>query len=315
MQQTEGELATIEPSLAKLARLIARQARTAGDHSTKIPALSLHRRDRPTEPVPCIYPLGLVVIAQGSKQVLMGDRVLDYAPGQSMLVSVDLPVISHVTRASRREPFLGALLRLDAGLIAQVASEMTLRAAPVSHEPVSVSIEALQVSLLDAVRRFVALLEEPATWRNLAPLIEREIAIRLLSGPHGAHLRQLMWEQSPGRRIPAVVAWMKQNFASEFGVADLAARANMSVSSFRKHFGDAAGMSPLRYLKQLRLQEGRQLMLNHGLDAGRAATRVGYQSASQFSREYSRLFGAPPQRDVQRMRARTRSVRKSLHLN
>ncbi len=315
MHHANGVRATVEASLKDLAHLIGRHARVAGDHLTKVPALSLHRRHGPTDPVPCIYPIGLVVIAQGDKQLLLRDRLLDYTPGRSMLVSVDLPVISHVTRASAREPFLGLLLRLDMRLIADVASEMGLPSQPDrSGQQTEISMETLEPALLDALKRLLELLDEPAVLRNLVPLIEREITIRLLNGPHSLHLRQLILEQSPGWQIPRVVAWMKQNFVKSLGVDDLATSANMSVSAFRKHFREVTGMSPLRYLKQLRLQEGRQLMLNQGVDAGRAATSVGYQSASQFSREYSRLFGAPPQRDIQRMRARKQSSRGTLHL-
>ena len=166
----------------------------------------------------------------------------------------------------------------------------------------SLSIETLDAALLDALVRLLALLGEPAVLPRLAPLIEQEIATRLLVGPHGPYLRQLAAAGSPGRQIAKTVAWLKQHYAQTVDVEELAVRAHMSPSTFRQHFRAITGVSPLQYQKQLRLQEARQLMLNQDLDAGNASGRVGYESASQFSREYSRLFGAPPQRDIRRMR-------------
>jgi transcriptional regulator GlxA family with amidase domain len=156
--------------------------------------------------------------------------------------------------------------------------------------------------LLDPLVRLVKLLGEPALVPRLAPLIQQEITVRLLTGPHGAQLRHLVTAGSPGQQIAKAVAWLKQNFVETLKGNDLADRAHMSPSTFRQHFRALTGVSPLQYQKQLRLQEARQLMLNENLDAGSAAVRVGYESASQFSREYSRLFGAPPQRDATRMR-------------
>lgn len=290
------------PATGILARAIERHARTAGDHETAIPALSLHRRNAPTEPLPCIYPLSLALTAQGNKQVLLGERIFEYFPGQSLLTTMDLPVVSNVTRATMRKPYLGLLLKLDARAIALADSGMKLSQPDrtCGHEPVSV--ETLDPSLLDALVRLVDLLDDPILLPRLAPLIQQEVVIRLLTGPHGPHLRQLITEESPSQQIARVLIWMKQNFTKAIRIDELAAAANMSPSTFRQHFRDMTGMSPLQYQKQLRLQESRQLMLNQNLDAGRAASLVGYESASQFSREYSRLFGAPPQRDVRRMR-------------
>lgn len=304
MHQAKRAHVAIAASPDILARLIERHAPRAGDHPTAIPSLSLHRRHAPTDPMPCIYPLSLVLTAQGDKQVMMGDEILEYTPGQSMLATVELPVISHVTRATVHRPYLGLLLRLDAQKIAELAAEMELPPLASDHDRIPISIETLEPALLDALCRLVELLDDPGIMRNLAPLIEQEIVIRLLRGPHGPHLRQLITEESPGRQIARVVTWMKQNFVETFNMDDIAAKANMSLSTFRKHFHTITGMSPLQYQKQLRLQEARRLMLNQGMDAGRASGLVGYQSASQFSREYSRVFGAPPRRDIQRMRVR-----------
>ena len=279
-----------------------RFAQTDGDHNTAIPALTLHRRKAPTDPLHCIYNLGLGVVAQGGKQVLLGGQSIEYGPGQSMLATIDLPVVSHVTRASVREPFLGMMLTLDARSILQMASEMDLPQPRRDYAYRSISIETLDAALLDALVRLVTLLDEPALIPRLAPLVQQEITIRLLTGPHGPQLRHMVAVGSPGQQIAKAVAWLKQNFVRALRGDQLADRAHMSPSTFRQHFRAITGSSPLQYQKQLRLQEARQLMLNQNLDAGSAGGHVGYESASQFSREYSRLFGAPPQRDVRRMR-------------
>ena len=286
----------------RLAHIIRRFAQTDGDHNTAIPALTLHRRSAPTEPLHCIYKLGLGVVAQGDKQVLLGGETIDYGPGQSMLTTIDLPVVSHVTRATVREPFLGMMLTLDVRSIVQIASEMNVPRSRRYDVCGSIAFKALDAALLDALIRLVTLLDEPDVVPRLTPLVEQEIIIRLLTGPHGSQLRRLVAAGSPSQQIAKAVAWLKQNFVETLHGDDLADRAQMSPSTFRQHFRALTGLSPLQYQKQLRLQEARQLMLNQNLDAGSAAGRVGYESASQFSREYNRLFGAPPQRDVKRMR-------------
>jgi AraC-like DNA-binding protein len=290
------------PATSVLARTIRRFAQSDGDHNTAIPALTLHRRKAPTEPLHCIYNLGLGVVAQGDKQVLLGGEAIDYGPGQSMLTTIDLPVVSHVTRASVREPFLGMMLTLDVRAIVQIASEMDVPRLRRDNVYGSISFKALDAALLDALIRLVALLDEPALVPRLAPLIQQEITIRLLTGPHGPQLRRLVTAGSPSQQIAKTVAWLKQHFVEALHGDDLADRAHMSPSTFRQHFRALTGLSPLQYQKQLRLQEARQLMLNQNQDAGSAAGLVGYESASQFSREYNRLFGAPPKRDVKRMR-------------
>ncbi|TLY51687.1 MAG: AraC family transcriptional regulator [Gammaproteobacteria bacterium] len=289
-------------SLSRLARAITRIAQLDGDHATAIPALSLHRRRAPTEPLHCIYGLGLGVIAQGGKQVLLSDEVIRFSAGQSMLTTIDLPVVSHVARASPREPFLALMLTLDTRNITQLVSEMDLAQRPSERVYQSISVEPLDEALVDALIRLVDVLDEPTLVPSLAPLIQQEITVRLLVGPHGARLRHLVAAGSPSQQIAKTVAWLKRNFTQPLLVDELAARAHMSPSTFRQHFRASTGTSPLQFQKQLRLQEARQLMLNQNLDASNAGGLVGYESPSQFSREYSRLFGAPPQQDVKRLR-------------
>ena len=296
-------------SLSALAYALGSFAQTDGDYTTAIPALTLHRRSAPTEPLHCIYSLGLGVIAQGAKQVMLGDEVINYSPGRSMLTTIDLPVVSHVTQASARKPFLGLLLTLDPRQIVQMASDLDLAQPSRERAFRPVSIERLDEALLDALVRLVKLLDKPALVPQLAPLIQQEITIRLLTSRYGPQLQHLVAAGSPSQQIAKAVAWLKQNFTHVLHVDDLAARTHMSPSTFRQHFRAITGVSPLQFQKQLRLQEARQLMLNQSLDAGNAGGRVGYESASQFSREYSRLFGAPPQRDIRRMRLSQTSSR------
>ncbi|MCT9812349.1 AraC family transcriptional regulator [Acidovorax sp. Be4] len=288
-------------SIETLAYEIGRIAQTDGDHPTGIPQLTLHQRSARTEPMHCIYGLGLGITAQGGKQVTLGDQVIAYGPGQSLLTTVDLPVVSHVTQGNLAQPFLGMMLRLDGNALVQLATEMDL--PPLSREPVTraMSLRPLEAPLLDALTRLVQLLSEPQLIASIAPLIQREIMVRLLSGPHGPYLRQLAAAGSPSHQLAQAMAWLKQNFSREVLVNELASRVHMSPSTFRQHFRNLTGMSPVQYQRQLRLQEARQLMLNQALDASTTAARVGYESASQFSRDYSRLFGAPPQRDIRRM--------------
>jgi AraC-like DNA-binding protein len=302
MTQRLPSPSTDRPAQDVLAQEIARFAQHDGDHNTAIPALTLHRRSTPTEPLHCIYNLGLGVVAQGDKQVLSGSETIPYGPGQSMLTTIDLPVVSHVTRASAREPFLAMMLTLDVRSVVQMASELDVARPRGDDAYRSISFEPLAPALLEALVRLVRLLDEPALAPRLAPLIQQEIVIRLLTGPHGPQLLHLVTSGSPSQQIAKSVAWLKQNFVEALRIDDVAHRAHMSPSTFRQHFRALTGVSPLQYQKQLRLQEARQLMLNENLDAGSAGGRVGYESPSQFSREYSRLFGAPPQRDVTRLR-------------
>ena len=284
-----------------LAHEIGNFAQNDEDYTTAISGLTLHRRSTATEPMHCIYGLGLGVVVQGGKRVMLGEEIFNYGAGQSLLTTVDLPVVSHVTHATPAKPFLGLMLALDGRLIMQLATEMEL---PPAKETTyrAMSMGTLEEGLLGALVRLVRLLEEPKLIPQVAPLIQQEIAVRLLAGAHGPMLRHLVAAGSPGQQMARAMAWLKQNFSHTLRIDELAANAHMSPSTFRQHFRAIAGMSPLQYQKQLRLQEARQLMLNQSLDAGSAGVRVGYESASQFSREYSRLFGAPPQRDIQRLR-------------
>ncbi|MBS1210771.1 MAG: AraC family transcriptional regulator [Proteobacteria bacterium] len=293
------------PHLGELADLVGNIAQTDGDCSTPILALRLSRCSSATDPMPCIYGLGLGLIVQGGKRVTLGDEIFEYEAGQSLITTVDLPVVSYVTRASSAEPYLGMWLELDARVIAQLAAEMEFATPLQVSTTRAMSVVTLDEGLKDALTRLIRLLTEPLLIPLLAPLIQQEIVVRLLNGGHGPSLRRLVAAGSPSQQIAKVVAWLKQHYTEDVSMDDLATKAHMSLSTFRQHFRAVTGMSPLQYLKNLRLQDARQLMLNENLDAGSAAVRVGYESASQFSREYSRLFGEPPNRDIRRMREST----------
>lgn len=285
-----------------LAGVVGDFAQTDGDYSTPIPALTIYRRSLATEPMPCTFGLGLGIAVQGGKRVTLGDKVFDYGPGQYLITTVDLPVVSYVTRASTTEPYLGVRLELDARIIAQLAAEIDFAHPLKESSTPAISVVALDKGLQDALIRLIQLLNEPTLIPQIAPLIQQEIAVRLLNGQHGPTLRHLVALGSPNQQIAKVMSWLKLNFATDVSMDDLAAKAHMSPSTFRQHFRAIGGMSPLQYLKNLRLQEARQQMMNEDLDAGSAAVRVGYESASQFSREYSRLFGEPPHRDILRLK-------------
>lgn len=291
--------------LGDLTRAVARIAQSDGDHLTAIPELSLHRRSAVTEPMHCLYGFGLGITVSGQKRVALGEEVFDYSAGQSLLTTADLPVVTHITHASPAQPFMGLMLRLDPRTVVQSAAEMALPHPGKDSSYRAMSLGALDATLLGAVTRLVELIDEPRLLPQLAPLLQREILVRLLAGRHGPQLQRLVAVGSPSQQVVQSMAWLKMNFTQPVLADDLAASVHMSPSTFRQHFRAVAGMSPMQYLKQLRLQEARQLMLNQGIDAGTAGVRVGYESASQFSREYARLFGAPPLRDIRRMRETT----------
>ncbi|WP_211186891.1 AraC family transcriptional regulator [Rouxiella aceris] len=291
-----------QQNVGELACLVDHIAQTDGDYGTQIPSLTLYRRSSATAPMPCIYGLSLGLAVQGSKRVTLNDEIFDYAAGQSLITSVDLPVVSYVTCASSSEPYLGMRLELDARVIAQLATEMEFSTPLQVATMRAMSVVTLDKALTDALARLIRLLAEPQLIPVLAPLIQQEIVIRLLNGVHGPNLRRLVAVGSPSQQIARVLTLLKQHYTDDVPMDELAAKAHMSPSTFRQHFHVVTGMSPLQYLKNLRLQDARQLMLNENLDAGSAALRVGYESATQFSREYSRLFGAPPNRDIKRIR-------------
>lgn len=285
-----------------LLSLVEDIAQNDGDYPTEIPVLSIYRRSTVTDPMPCVFGLGLGVTLQGRKRVTLGEDVFDYGSGQALINTIDLPVVSYVTQATITEPYLGLRLDLDANLIVQIATEMNASRIYKGGPSRAMSVIALDDGLLDALMRLIKLLNEPNKIPFIAPLIQREIIIRLLDSEHGPMLQHLAAVGSPSQQISQVIAWMKLNYTNTILIDELAAKAHMSSSTFRQHFRTLTGLSPLQYLKNLRLQDARHWMLYEDMDAGSAAIRVGYESVSQFNREYARMFGEPPLRDIKRMR-------------
>jgi AraC-like DNA-binding protein len=242
------------------------------------------------------------VIAQGSKEVLLGESVYRYDPAHYLLATVELPIISHVTDASPDRPYLSLRLGLEPALVGSVLVEAGYLAPRSRGEVRAIDVSPLDANLLDATLRLARLLESPAEARVLQPLITREIVYRLLLGEQGNRLRHLALLGGHGDSITAAVQRLHKDFNQPLRIESLARELGMSVSAFHHHFKAVTAMSPLQFQKQLRLQEARRLMLGEDLDATSAGLRVGYDDASQFSREYKRLFGEPPMRDVERLR-------------
>ncbi|WP_459618237.1 AraC family transcriptional regulator [Bordetella sp. 2513F-2] len=296
-------LAALQPEQAALAALLSRHAPQDGLHTTAVPGMQFYRWSKPTETFFSVYRPSLAILAQGAKRVELGDEVYQYNTADYLLTSVDLPVASRVTLASSGTPYLCFSLDLDTRRIAELISQL---GPPRAEAPLAdrrgLATARLERGLLQAVLRLAELLDTPADIPILAPLIEREIHYRLLTGPLGPRLRHIVLQGGPSHQISRAIEWLKQHYAQPLRIDHLAQLVNMSPSSLHHHFKSVTAMSPLQYQKQLRLHEARRLMLAEMLDAGAAAHRVGYESASQFSREYSRLYGAPPLRDVSRLR-------------
>lgn len=285
--------------ISDLAAQIAQHAPTTGLATTIVPRLSLIRADQPTVPVPAVYEASVCLIAQGAKRVSLGDASVVYDASRYLLVSVDLPLVGHVTEASPEAPYLCCKIDLDMPVLADLVIADG-RPTPRSDLPV-LAVYPEDPDLVDAACRLVSLIGQPDNIATLGPLIEREILYRLLNGPHGPLLRQMSAANSHLGQISRAIATIRQGFHEPLRIDDIAASAGMSASSLHAHFKSITHMTPLEYQKQLRLQEARRLMLAEGANAGTAGFAVGYESQSQFSREYRRLFGAPPRQDIHRL--------------
>ena len=291
----------LEPGREELTALVERYAPSEGLTPTVWPGLSVFRADSPSDRTCAMYEPCLGVLLQGSKHILLGDERLEQENGHYLISSIDVPVSAQVMRASPKEPCLCLTLRLDPVRISEWLSEVKLskHAAATAR---GLALSPLNNELLDPLLRLVRLLDSPADLPLLAPLIEREIIYRLLTGEQGARLAQIATSGSQSQQIARAIQWLKQHYSRPLRIGDLANMVNMSASSLHHHFRQITAMSPLQYQKLLRLHEARRLLLTEGCDVATAAHRVGYESPSQFSREYSRQHGAPPLRDVNRLR-------------
>ena len=246
----------------------------------------------------------LVVMVQGGKRLLLGDRVHEYRAGQCLVVTADLPVTGHFVDASAHHPALGVGLVLRPAVIAALLLDAPGRAWTRGDPPQpAIAVGEADADLLDAALRMVRLVERPDDAAVLAPLVEREILWRMLTGPHGAMVRQIGLADSTLAHVGRAIRWIRENHAEPLRIADLAALARMSPSTFHRHFRAVTALSPVQFQKRIRLQEARALLLAGPDDVAGVGHLVGYDSPSQFSREYRRLFGAPPGQDATRLRA------------
>ncbi|WP_320202039.1 AraC family transcriptional regulator (plasmid) [Agrobacterium sp. rho-13.3] len=286
------------------------EKRTAGedDRGTAIANLTFFRREKQAGPTPCLIEPSIVFVAQGAKQLLIGEQAYTYDTERFLIASLDLPGSSQVLEGSPEKPCLGLALRLDLRVISELVAHVRL---PAPRERVcdsSAALGTITPALMVPFARLLALLDQPDEIEVLAPLIEREIHFRLLKSDVAGRLLQIASVGSQGHRIARAIDWMKVNYARQLSIEELANYVQMSASSLHHHFRQLTAMSPLQYQKWMRLNEARRLMLNENQDAAAAAFNVGYESPSQFSREYSRLFGAPPKRDIGTLRERAGSA-------
>jgi AraC-like DNA-binding protein len=242
------------------------------------------------------------VIAQGSKEILLGEKRYLYNPAQYLISAASLPIATRIIEASPERPYLGLVLRLDPALVGSVLVEAGHLAPRYPDSITAIDVSPLDVALLDAILRLVRLLDSPTETRLLAPLVTREIVARLLLGAQGARLHHIATLGDSSHRIAQAIDRLRKDFDQSLRIEEIARDLGMSVSGFHHHFRALTAMSPLQFQKQLRLQEARRLMLGEGVDAATAGYRVGYGNASHFTREYKRLFGAPPMHDVERLR-------------
>jgi AraC-like DNA-binding protein len=292
----------------ELARLKESISRHAGEGltGTALPGVSVVCSRATTEPLGSMAEPTLAVVAQGVKETTLNGRTFTYGPGQFLVVSVDLPVIGHLVQASADEPFLAFVLELRpariAALLLETASAATTRPGAADPTPAGIAVSDASLALLDATARLLALLDTPDDAATLATGVEREVLWRLLTGPQGATVRQIGLADSRLAHVARAIRWICVHYDETLRVEELAALATMSVSSFHRHFRAVTSMTPIQYQKQIRLREARARLLAQPRDITGIGYAVGYDSPSQFSREYRRMFGAPPSDDARALR-------------
>jgi AraC-like DNA-binding protein len=285
-----------------LARQIAAHAQSLGENLTAVPGLALYRRTTPTACFLATYEPSLTVFVQGRKRVNLGGTVYHCDGTSFLLSSIDVPAESQIVEASEKVPLLSMFLRLDMPTVREVISREELPERETSIQSRGLAVGETTVGLLGACARLIALLETPEDIPFLSHLIQREIVYRILRTPQGERLRAIATTGDLSHRTARAIAWLRANYAKPLRMEELAAVARMGVSTLHHQFRGLTAMSPLQYQKQLRLRAARQRMLMDGMDATSAAYEVGYESVSQFNREYSRLFGQPPMRDIKALR-------------
>ncbi len=272
------------------------------DTNTGIQGLRLSRWTAPTPPTSYTQNASICLIAQGKKQVLLGEDCFVYDANHFLISSVNLPITANIMEASEDKPYLGLILELDLQDISQLIVDSEYSVAQNKEAQKGIAVGTLSQPLLDAFVRLLSLMYEPESIKVLAPVIKREIFYRLLISEQGSRLHQIVTDGSHSHQISKAIEWLKNNFVKPLSVGELASYSGMSKSAFYTHFRSMTSMTPLQFQKKLRLSEARRLMLTENLDAMATTFKVGYESPSQFSREYSRLFGAPPSKDIRALR-------------
>jgi len=286
----------------ELARKIAARAQLLGENPTAVSGLALYRREQTTPCFHATYEPSLSVFVQGKKRVNLGGTEYLCDGSSFLLSSIDVPAVGQIVEASKKVPLLSMFLRLDMPTVREVISREDLPDSPTSVQSRGIAVGETTVGLLDACTRLIDLLDTPEDVPFLSHLIQREIVYRILRTPQGERLRSIATTGDLSHRTARAIAWLKENYARPLRMEELADVARMGVSTLHHQFRGLTAMSPLQYQKQLRLQTARQRMLMDGIDATSAAYEVGYESVSQFNREYSRFFGQPPMRDVKALR-------------
>jgi AraC-like DNA-binding protein len=302
----------VETIREAIANTIGRSTSGSEDRATAIPDLTFFRRESPTPPGLCQVEPSVLIVVQGAKRMLVGDDAFSYNSDRFLIASLDIPASSEVVEASPERPCLGLLLKLDLRVMAELVAQSRMSAPKDRSIAKGMALGAVTPTLLESFKRLTDLLDEPQAIEVLSPLVKREIHYRLLTSDQAGRLRQLASVGSQSHLVGRAIEWLKANYASPLRIEQLADSVHMSASSLHHHFRQLTAMSPLQYQKWLRLNEARRLMLNEGFDAANAAFQVGYESPSQFSREYTRLFGAPPKRDVVSLRSKAAPARRSL---
>ncbi len=302
MNQQSNTFSQTLSSSQKLAEQIEKSIQGAKQLDTDIPGLKLSRWTHPTPPTSYSHNPSICLIAQGKKQVLLGGDSYVYDSNHFLISSVNLPITANILQASEEAPYLGLIMELDLQEISQLIVDSELSFTADTQAEKGIAVGTLSESLLDAFIRLMALLDEPDSIKILAPTIKREIFYRLLTSEQGLRLNQIVTNGSHSHQISKAIDWLKHNFVKPLSVGDLASYSGMSKSAFYSHFRTMTAMTPLQFQKKLRLSEARRLMLTENLDAMSTTFKVGYESPSQFSREYSRLFGAPPLKDIKALR-------------
>ena len=285
-------------TISELAALIAAQAPSDGEHDTIVPRIGLIRSSSETEPIHTLYEPSCCIVAQGRKQARIGSETYVYDARHYLIVGIDLPAIGAVIEASARNPYLCLRLELDRQVIGELVEARPLEGKAAAGAALSVATP----QIVDACVRLLELIDAPEDVETLAPLLERELLYRLLRGPQGDVVQAIAMGDSRLRRIGRAVDYIRRRYREAFTVEDLAAIAGMSASSFYEHFRAVTGMTALQFRTQIRLQEARRLMMVDGMTAAEAGFRVGYNSPSQFSREYARVHRLSPRRDVGQMK-------------